>query len=75
MFFLLAVLGIYRIRRDPTMKSAYRTPTANPFIFCLLSGFLVLRGIITDPLQGAAIALLILVGWLLFRYAFRRAVL
>jgi hypothetical protein len=36
----------------------------------LVSGLLVLRGIISDPLQGAAIGLLIVAGWAVFRTRF-----
>ena len=74
LFFFTAVLGLYQIRKNAKLTSTYRTSTANPVIFCLLSGILVLRGIISDPLQGAAMALLILAGFMLFKYTFRRPV-
>jgi L-type amino acid transporter 6 len=69
LFFFLAVLGIYQIRRQD-VGSNYRTWTLNPIIFCVVSGFIVLRGIVTDPVQGGAIAALVGVGWAVFRWRF-----
>jgi hypothetical protein len=69
LFFFLAVLGIYQIRRQD-VGTEYRTWTLNPFIFCLVSGFIVMRGIVTDLVQGGAIAALVGLGWVFFRWRF-----
>ena len=73
LFFFLAVLGLYKIRRDDgdPNSASYRTWTMNPCIFGVVSGLLVLRGVISDPLQGAAIALLFVAGWAIFQRRFR----
>ena len=73
LFFFLAVLGIYNIRRAG-VSTGYTTWTPNPFIFCIASGFIVLRGVVTDPLHGAAIGALVAVGWLAFRWKFRQGI-
>jgi L-type amino acid transporter 6 len=69
-FFLLAVLGLYKIRKGIHSEPRYRTWTINPCIFALVSGLLILRGVISDPLQGGAIGLLIVVGWAVFHTRF-----
>ena len=67
-FFLLAVLGLFRLRQSrPYSDSAYKTRTANLVVFCIFSGLLVIRGVITDPLQGVVIVVLALIGLALFR--------
>lgn len=74
-FFFLAVLGISRLRSiKPEDPYSYRTWTFNPVIFCLVSGFLVLRGIITDAFQASAIFILIIAGWFIFKHWFREEV-
>ncbi|MCJ1353905.1 MAG: Y+L amino acid transporter [Icmadophila ericetorum] len=70
-FFLLSVMGLFILRRNTDSTSQYRTWTINPVTFCLVSGFLVVRGLLTDPLQGAALFTLIAIGWLIFRLRFR----
>jgi L-type amino acid transporter 6 len=72
LFFFLAVLGLYKIRKETGSEQLYRTWTINPCTFALVSGLLVLRGVISDPAQGGAIALLITVGWVVFGIQFSR---
>lgn len=63
MFFFLAVLGVFILRRQGNPSdSGFRTWTANPIIFCILSAFLVVRGIITDPIQGLVLIVLTIIG-------------
>jgi hypothetical protein len=74
LFFFLAVLGIYQIRRQD-VGTEYRTWTLNPAIFCLLSGFIVLRGVVNDPMQGGVIAALVGIGWMVFRWKYRKEIM
>ena len=67
-FWILAVLGVFKLRRQDKDRTAYRTMTWNPIIFCIVSSCLILRGIITNPAQGAGIAMLCLVCWATYRY-------
>jgi solute carrier family 7 (L-type amino acid transporter), member 6 len=71
LFFFLAVLGIYQIRRRD-VGTEYRTWTLNPCVFCMVSGVIVLRGIVTDLVQGGAIAALVGIGWIVFRWRHRK---
>lgn len=67
-FFLLAVLGIFILRRrGKALNKRDKTWTFNPVIFCAFSAFLVIRGIITDPIQGLIIFSLAVIGWAMFR--------
>ena len=59
-----------RRRRGKTHERSYGTPTFNPVIFCVFSSFIVIRGVITDPIQGLAILILTLIGWAVFRRRF-----
>ena len=65
------MLGIYQIRRHD-VGIEYRTWTLNPAIFCTASGFIVLRGIVNDPMQGGIIAVLVVVGWMVFKWKVRK---
>ncbi len=58
-FFLMSVVGLLVLRRrdDPRATPRYSTWVGNPVIFSIVSGLLVLRGVLTDPLQGLAIVL------------------
>ena len=70
-FFLLAVLGIFILRRGvSSLVSEYRTWTFNPVIFCIFSTLLLVRGVITDPAQGFAIFFVTLIGWAVFKRGF-----
>jgi hypothetical protein len=65
-------LGIVVVRSKATASTAsYRTYTFNPVVFCVVSGFLVVRGVITDVLQGVAIFSVGALGWLVYRRFFR----
>ena len=67
-FFFLAVLGVFVLRRGgKCIDQLHRTWTFNPVIFCVSSFFIVVRGIITDPLQGLALLIFTLAGWAWFR--------
>ena len=68
-FFFFAVLAIFVLRRRETpLDGSYRTRSFNPVIFCIFSGFLVTRGVITNPLQGFAILFLTVIGWAVFKH-------
>jgi L-type amino acid transporter 6 len=70
LFFFFAVLGVFILRtRSHREEAIHRTWSLNPVIFCFVSGFLVVRGISTDPLQGLTLLVIILVG-LLYRHFF-----
>jgi amino acid transporter len=74
--FILVVLSLFRLRRYPPSPShsppsidlkpattVYRTNTLNPVVFCVLSAFLVARGVLVEPKQGVAIVTMLGVGW------------
>ena len=72
LFFLLAALGIFILRRrENGPNRSYRTWTFNPIIFCLFSSLIIIRGIATDPIQGFAVFFLSLVGWAVFKRRFQ----
>lgn len=71
LFFLLAALGTFILRhRENARNRSYRTWTVNPIIFSLFSSLIIVRGIITDPIQGFAVFFLTLVGWVVFKRRF-----
>ena len=66
-FFFLSVLGIFILRRRKNaLPRRYRASTFNPVIFCVFSGVILLRGVVTDPVQGLALFFLTLIGWVLY---------
>ena len=66
--FLLTVLGIFILRRRGKAVDPWsRTWTFNPVKFCVFSAFLVVRGIVTDPMQGLTNFILVVIGWGVFR--------
>ncbi|KAI1341999.1 large neutral amino acids transporter small subunit 1 [Xylariaceae sp. FL0016] len=70
-FFMMSVLGILVLRKGeshgPTGSSpSYRTWIGNPIIFATVSGLLILRGMIQEPLQGLAILFVGLLGLVVF---------
>lgn len=69
LFLFLSVLGIFILRRrqDGLKSHPYRTWTINPACFCVFSSYIVVRGVITNPFQGLAIVVLILIGSGIFR--------
>lgn len=68
-FFLLASLGIFILRRRD-LNQSYRTWTFNPIIFCVFSSLILVRGIVTDPFQGLAVFFITLIGWAVFKRRF-----
>ena len=63
------MLGVFILRRrqDGLKSQTYQTWTINPACFCVFSSYVVVRGIITNPFQGLAIVVLILMGAGIFR--------
>jgi hypothetical protein len=73
--FFFVVLSLFRLRQlsssslppqSPTLPAAtriYRTSTFNPVVFCVLSAFLVARGVLAEPKQGLAIVIMLACGW------------
>lgn len=83
--FILTVLALFRLRLHPApsqpssplgVKPAhatiYRTNTVNPVVFCVLSMFLVGRGVMTEPVQGGALIAVLGVLWIFWRRKKRR---
>lgn len=78
--FIFTVLALFRLRPSPSPQpssslaipasgtTAYRVNTVYPVIFCVLSIFLVGRGVITEPLQGAALAAVFGIVWIIWRW-------
>jgi len=73
LFFFIAVLGIYKIRRADA-NAGYTTWTLNPVIFCIVSGLIVLRGIVSNPVQGTVIVGFAAAGLLVFTWRFRKEI-
>lgn len=46
-------------RSGSSRSSRYRTWIGNPVVFSMVSGFLILRAVVTDPFQGLAILLVV----------------
>ncbi|KAE8452143.1 hypothetical protein EG329_001610 [Mollisiaceae sp. DMI_Dod_QoI] len=62
-FLFFAILGLFILRRKPEIGEPIpRTWNINPIVFCVCSAFIVLRGVITDPLQGLALLVFNLLG-------------
>lgn len=73
--FLAAVFGLLLMRRREaataeTTGHKHRTWIGNPLIFTSVSAFLVLRAVMTDPLQGLAIVSVIGSGIAAFHLRF-----
>lgn len=78
--FLAAVVGLLLMRRREAAAGGmtatarrYHTWIGNPLIFTSVSAFLVLRAVMTDPLQGLAIVSVLASGVAAFglRFGFR----
>ncbi|CAJ2507733.1 Uu.00g089190.m01.CDS01 [Anthostomella pinea] len=70
-FFMMSVSGILILRKADRHKPTgsahtYKTWIGNPIIFSFVSGLLILRGVITEPLQGLAILFAGLLGLAVF---------
>lgn len=73
--FLAAVFGLLLMRRHEaataeTTAHKHRTWIGNPLIFTSISTFLVLRAVMTDPLQGLAIVSVLASGIAAFHLRF-----
>ena len=67
-FQLLAALKTLILRRrENALDWSYRTWTFKPVVFCVFSSFILIRGVVTDPIQGFATLFLTLSGWALFK--------
>lgn len=72
------MLGLLLLRRRETHQlsqavhpsSNYNTWIGNPIIFTVVSGLLILRGVMSDPLQGLAIGFVALSGVAVFYLKF-----
>lgn len=75
-FFLFCTVGIFVIRhRERTtdrVRQRYQTWSGNPVLFSMVSGFIVIRGMITDFAQPLAIAIVCVVGWLAYSLKSRK---
>ncbi|KAF1998129.1 amino acid transporter [Amniculicola lignicola CBS 123094] len=67
-----AVSGVFVLRRRLQATSTtplYQTWLGNPILFCTGSAIVVIRGIITNWWQGAAVLAFLLAGWTVYRFA------
>lgn len=62
-FLLLTVIGLLILRvTQPHLNRPYKPWLIAPVIFCICSAFLVFRGVLSSPIQGALLALLMGLG-------------
>lgn len=72
------MLGLLLLRRREARQlsqpvhtgSKYTTWVGNPIIFTVVSGLLILRGVMSDPLQGLAIGFVAFCGMAVFYLKF-----
>ncbi|QDS74732.1 hypothetical protein FKW77_000905 [Venturia effusa] len=70
MFFFLAVVGDIILRfREPDLSRPYRPPIVLPILFCIVSGFVVVRGAVFAPIQFAVLVGELMIG-ILWYYGF-----
>jgi solute carrier family 7 (L-type amino acid transporter), member 6 len=76
-FFLLSVVGLLLLRRNERRglgraanTTSYSTWIGNPLIFSTVATLLIVRGVMTDPLQGVAILIVTLLGLAVFYFRF-----
>ncbi|KAI1813956.1 amino acid/polyamine transporter I [Poronia punctata] len=66
--FMMSILGIFKLRRRGTTPPlagshpVYRTWTGNPVIFASVSGLLIIRGVLSTPLQAPVFLLIGILG-------------
>ena len=66
LFYALTTLGLLILRwKEPTRARPYKTSLFNVIVFTTVSFLLVARGLLFSPIQGAVLALLLIVGGLL----------
>ncbi|KAF3025589.1 Y+L amino acid transporter [Neopestalotiopsis sp. 37M] len=74
LFYMLAIAGIFIIRRNESDLAAnsgrLRTGSWNPIIFVICSAFIVVRGVLSNPLDGVALCTLALVVFAIFKTRF-----
>lgn len=62
-FLFLTVFGLLVIRvTQPHLNRPYKPWLIAPVVFCICTASIVLRGVISSPIQGAILALLIGLG-------------
>lgn len=62
-FYFLTVFGGLLLRlREPSLLRPYRPIVLFPIVFCVASLFLVLRGLLFAPVQGAVLGALVMLG-------------
>jgi hypothetical protein len=78
LFYMFAIGGIFIIRRNESERAAnpgrLRTGLWNPIIFIICSAFIVVRGVISNLLQGLALCTLALVVFVIFKSRFSPAI-
>ncbi|KAE9970604.1 hypothetical protein BLS_004850 [Venturia inaequalis] len=77
LIFFFCVVGIFIIRARPRAvedPQPYRTWTFNPVLFTIISGLLVLRGILANIFQGFAMVVVLAVGWAFYWLYFKKQV-
>ncbi|KAJ3561365.1 hypothetical protein NPX13_g8974 [Xylaria arbuscula] len=77
-FFFLTVLGAIVLRiREPSLRRPYKPFVLIPVIFAVVSGFVVVRGAIFEPVLAAVLIVLWIIGGVFYwgrrEYARRRA--
>jgi amino acid transporter len=56
-FFFLTVVGDVILRfREPGLERPYKPPIVVPLLFCIVSGFVVVRGAVFAPVQFGILA-------------------
>lgn len=66
-FYFLCVLGLILLRfREPDLERPYRCWITTPIIFCCVSLFLIVRGVVERPIGMIIVAATALVAWLMY---------
>ncbi|TLD27924.1 large neutral amino acids transporter small subunit 1 [Venturia nashicola] len=77
LIFFFCVVGVFILRARPRAvedPEPYRTWTFNPVLFTILSGILVIQGVMANVFQGFAMVTVLAIGWAFYWLYFKKQV-